>query len=169
MIIDQHALHERILYEQLRRRLTAGPLESQRLLLPETLEVTPRQLAVLEERADLLGQLGIEITPFGSNSAAVQAFPSLLADTDVRAFTRDLIDKLDIPEDQPHAESLIHELLDMMACKAAIKAGDPLTPEEIDSLIANKHLIEKGSTCPHGRPTTLQMNLRELEKQFKRT
>ena len=169
MIIDQHALHERILYEQPRRRLTTGPLESQRLLLPETLEVTPRQLAVLEERADLLGQLGIEITPFGSNSAAVQAFPSLLADTDVRAFTRDLIDKLDIPEDQPHAESLIHELLDMMACKAAIKAGDPLTPEEIDTLIANKHLIEKGSTCPHGRPTTLQMNLRELEKQFKRT
>jgi DNA mismatch repair protein MutL len=169
MIIDQHALHERILYEQLRQRLTTGPLESQRLLLPETLEVTPKQLAVLEEQANLLHQLGIEVTPFGSNSVAVQAFPSLLANADVRGFMRDLIDKLDIPEDQPHTEVLIHKLLDMMACKAAVKAGDPLTPQEIDALIANKHLIEKASNCPHGRPTTLQMNLRELEKQFKRT
>ncbi len=169
LIIDQHALHERILYEQLRQRLTAGPLESQRLLLPETLEATPRQLAVLEEHADLLHQLGIEVTRFGTNAVAVQAFPSLLADLDVRGFVRDLIDKLAEPGDQPHPEVLIHELLDMMACKAAVKAGDPLSPEEIDSLIANKHLVEKHSNCPHGRPTTLQMNLRDLEKQFKRT
>ncbi len=169
MIIDQHALHERILYEQLRQRLTAGPLESQRLLLPETVEATPKQLAVLEEHTNLLHQLGIEVTQFSSNSVAVQTFPSLLADTDVRAFMSDLIDKLEVPDDQPHTEVVIHELLDMMACKAAVKAGDPLTPEEIDTLIANKHLVEKASNCPHGRPTTLQMNIKELEKQFKRT
>jgi DNA mismatch repair protein MutL len=169
IIIDQHALHERVLYEQLRERLTVGSLESQRLLLPETVEATPRQIAVLQSNAELLGRLGIEVTPFGTNAVAVHAFPSLLADTDAKAFVRDLTDKLSKQGEAAHTEELIHELLDMMACKAAVKAGDPLTPQEIDALIASKDLIEKSSNCPHGRPTTLRLDLRDLERQFKRT
>ncbi|MCP4246486.1 MAG: DNA mismatch repair endonuclease MutL [bacterium] len=169
VIIDQHALHERVLYEQLRQRLTTGPLESQRLLLPETVEATPQQIAVLEAHGELLHRLGVEVSPFGHNAVAIQAFPSLLGDVDARAFIRDLIDKLGRRGDAPHTEVLIHELLDMMACKAAVKAGDPLTRQEIDALIASKDLIEKSSNCPHGRPTTLRLELKDLERQFKRT
>jgi DNA mismatch repair protein MutL len=116
-----------------------------------------------------LGKLGIEVTPFGSGAVAVQAFPALLTQNDVRAFLRDLIDKLDEKGEAAHTEEVIHELLDMMACKAAVKAGDPLTPEEIDALIASKDVIDKSSACPHGRPTTLRMDLRDLERQFKRS
>ncbi len=169
MIIDQHALHERILYEQFRRRITEGPLESQRLLLPETLTVSPSEQARLDENRELLAKLGIEINAFGQDAVAIQSFPVILANADIRGFVRDLIDKLVVTDDQAHPEVLIHEVLDMMACKAAVKAGDPLTPEEIEALIAQRDSVEKSSNCPHGRPTTLQLGLRDLERQFKRT
>jgi len=169
VIVDQHALHERIMYDMLRRQFTAGPLESQRLLLPETFTATPRELALLAEHADLLHRLGIEAEPFGRDAIAVQAFPSILKDTDAAAFLRDLLDRLaEKGAEQTHAEEVIHDVLDMMSCKAAVKAGDPLTPQEIDALLAQKSAVEKSSNCPHGRPTTLRLTLRDLEKQFKR-
>lgn len=168
IIIDQHALHERVIYNQLTERIAGGKLESQRLLLPETLQVTPAQAALLESHADLLDQLGIEVTPFGQDTVAVQSFPALLKDADVVGFLRDLLDKLADHASQPHTELIIHELLDMMACKAAVKAGDPLTPKEIEALIKQKDLLEKSSNCPHGRPTTLRLTVRDLDRQFKR-
>jgi DNA mismatch repair protein MutL len=204
IIVDQHALHERIMYEQLRERLTQGTLESQRLLLPETVNVTPNQAALVETNAELLHRLGIEVTPFGTDAIAVHAFPSLLKDTDVVSFMRDLLDGLagEVREGI-HAnvgarrdsrtsgdsgdsrtggdvsaraeargsltETVIHKLLDMMACKAAVKAGDPLTDEEIEALMRQRHLIEKSSSCPHGRPTMLRLTRAELDRQFKRT
>ncbi len=169
VIIDQHALHERILYDQLKNRLTTGCLEAQRLLLPETVTVTPAEAALLETHADLLDRLGLEVTPFGSDSVAVHSFPVLLKDVAASGFVRDLIDTLSQQANQPESENIIHEVLDMMACKAAVKAGDPLTPEEIDALIVQKELVEKSSNCPHGRPTTLRLTVKELERQFKRT
>ncbi|UCE60760.1 MAG: DNA mismatch repair endonuclease MutL [Phycisphaerales bacterium] len=168
VIVDQHALHERIMYEQLRERFTAGPLESQRLLLPETLKVTPHQQALLEESADLLEKLGVEVTAFGSDSIAVQAFPVLLKDTDVLDFMRDLLERLGQQGATTNTETVIHELLDMMACKAAVKAGDALTDDEIESMMRQRHLIEKSSSCPHGRPTMLRLTRADLDRQFKR-
>ncbi|MCB9850683.1 MAG: DNA mismatch repair endonuclease MutL [Phycisphaerales bacterium] len=168
VIIDQHALHERIMYDALRKQFTEGPLEAQRLLLPETMSATARELALLAENADLLHQLGIEAEPFGRDAIAIQAFPSILKDTDAAAFLRDLLDRLAEKGEQTHTEEVIHDVLDMMSCKAAVKAGDPLTQEEIEALLAQKHTVEKSSNCPHGRPTTLRMTLRDLEKQFKR-
>ena len=169
VIIDQHALHERIMYDRLRRRIATGVLDSQRLLLPETIAVTPEQTALLETYADLLTRLGLEITPFGPDSVAVQACPSVLRDTDVPPFVRDLLDRLAVRGQQPDVETLLDEMLSMMACKAAVKFGDPLTPEEIDSLIAQRDSVEKSTSCPHGRPTALRFSLADLEKQFKRT
>jgi len=168
LIIDQHALHERVIYEELRQRITRGALESQRLLLPETLAVTPAQMSLLETHRDLLHRLGMEVSPFGPDTVAIQAFPSLLADTSARRVLGDLLDKLAEDDGAGDVEVLVHKLLDMMACKAAVKAGDPLTPEEIDALIAQRGLVEKSSNCPHGRPTTLSMSVKELDKQFKR-
>jgi len=169
VIVDQHALHERVLYEQLRRRITDGPLESQRLLLPETLNVTPQQATLLESNAELLAQLGVEVTPFGTDAVAVQSFPALLKDTDVISFMRDLLDQLAQQAGPANTDAVINDILSMMACKAAVKAGDPLTPEEIDALFERRDLIEKSSSCPHGRPTMLRLTKADLDRQFKRT
>ncbi len=169
LIIDQHALHERIIYEQLKERIARGTLESQRLLIAETLEFTAEQVALLESNRPLLEQLGIDFTLYGETTVALQSFPSILHSTAITEFMRDLVDRLAERGNQPHSEVLIHQLLDMMACKAAVKAGDPLTSEEMRDLIEQRPLVEKASNCPHGRPTTLRFSLADLERQFKRT
>lgn len=168
IIIDQHALHERILYERFRTRILAGPLESQRLLLPETLTVSPAQAQAAADHAELLGRLGLELSQFGPRSLALQAVPVLLPHVEMATFVNDLLDKLAEAGNVESAETLIHAALDMMACKAAVKAGDPLSQDEIQALLAQRGLVEKSSNCPHGRPTTLQLSTRDLEKQFKR-
>jgi len=169
LIIDQHALHERIIHEQLEGRLATESLEAQRLLIPETVALTPQQIAVLESHQELLDRIGVEITPYSDSSIAVLSFPSILQHLPISDFMTDLADRLREKGYQPHAEALIHEVVDMMACKAAVKAGDPLTPDEIRELIARRELADRRSSCPHGRPTTLRLTLADLERQFKRT
>ena len=169
LIIDQHALHERIMYEDLKARITRGPLESQRLLIPHTLPATNRQIALLEQIQPLLARLGIEVAPFGPDTVAIHAFPTFLSKLDPAEFITDLLERGEQELLDLHDEELLHELLDMMACKAAVKAGDILTPGEIAALLARKDLVDRSSNCPHGRPTTLRLSLKDLEKQFKRT
>jgi DNA mismatch repair protein MutL len=169
VIIDQHALHERIMYEELLARVNHGPLESQRLLIPLTVDASSAQLALLEQVQPLLARLGIEVTSFGPGTVAVQAFPSFLHRLDPGDFVRELLERGEQELLDLHEEELLHEVLDMMACKAAVKAGDALTPAEIEALLARRELVERSSNCPHGRPTTLRLSLRDLEKQFKRT
>ncbi len=169
MIIDQHALHERILYEELLARLSRGALESQRLLIPETLPASAAQIDLLEHIQSLLQRLGIEAAPFGPDSIAIQSFPSFLGRLDPGTFMRELLERGEQELLDLHQEELLHEILDMMACKAAVKAGDPLTPTEVEALLARRDLVDRSSNCPHGRPTTLRLSLRDLEKQFKRT
>ncbi len=169
VIVDQHALHERILYDQLLSRITAGPLQSQRLLLPATMTVTDAQRGLLAENVDLLERLGVEVSDFGPDTVAIQRFPSFLDKADPAAFLADALDQL--ADDNPalDAEHLLHSLLDMMACKAAVKAGDPLTDAEIIELLDTGAAVDKSTACPHGRPTQIRLTVRDLEKQFKRT
>ena len=169
IIIDQHALHERILYEDLCRKIAEGNLESQRLLIPESFEVTAVQIQAMEQNNDLIAKLGIALEPFGPKAIAIQAFPSLLAKVSPVEFVQDLLDLLTDKRLSPDAERLLHEVLDMTACKAAIKAGQKLADAEIERLIADKEAIERASRCPHGRPTTITFSLDDLQKQFKRT
>lgn len=169
VIIDQHALHERILYEQLCRRISEGALPSQRLLIPETLDVSDTQLEAIRENAELLEQLGIELEPFGPRTIAIQSFPVLAAQLRPVEFVEDLLDRLTDEALRVDRERLLHEILDMAACKAAIKAGQPLSPQEIEQLLADRDAVQRASRCPHGRPTTIRFTLGELEKQFKRT
>ena len=168
-IIDQHALHERILFEELKSRISKGPLESQRLLIPEPVKVTPRQLAMLEQIQPVLRQLGIEAQEFGPQTIAVQAFPSFLHRLSPGLFVQELLEKGENEQLDLNQEELLHDVMDMMACKAAVKAGDPLTPGEVEALIARRELVDRSSNCPHGRPTALKLSLKDLEKQFKRT
>ncbi len=168
IIVDQHALHERILYERFRDRLLQGPLESQGLLIPETLDVSPAQAEAANAQAALLDRLGIELSPFGPKAMAVQRFPMLLHNVDIRTFVSDLLDRLAESEGAASEETLVHAALDMMACRAAVKAGDVLSIEEIYALLDQRHLTQRSSNCPHGRPTTLELTTKDLERQFKR-
>ena len=168
-IIDQHALHERIMYEHLKRRVHNSPLESQKLLVPESFQLTKEQSDTLENNSQLFEKLGIELVPFGPKTIAIQAFPVLLAKAEPADFLRDAIDMLTEKTSTLDADSLFDEVLHMAACKAAIKAGQKLTDGEIEQLIADKETVENSSHCPHGRPTVIKFTVADLEKQFKRT
>jgi DNA mismatch repair protein MutL len=169
VIVDQHALHERILYEGLSRRIATGKLESQRLLMPESLQITDAQAELLKTNTELIEKLGIEVVPFGPKTVAVQAFPTLLSGVAPADFVQDLVDLLADRAGQLEPKRLLDEVLNMAACKAAIKAGQKLSDSEIRQLLADGQLAECSSHCPHGRPTTIKFSLSDLEKQFKRT
>jgi len=169
VIIDQHALHERIIYEDLCKRIRKNKLESQKLLIPESFDVTPSDADLLNTNAELLEKLGIELVPFGPKAIAIQAFPTLLTKADPLDFVQDLIDLLGRKDINLDGERLLDEVLNMAACKAAIKAGQRLTDSEIEHLLRDKVNAESASRCPHGRPTTIKFSISDLEKQFKRT
>ncbi|MCC6679521.1 MAG: DNA mismatch repair endonuclease MutL [Phycisphaeraceae bacterium] len=182
LIIDQHALHERVMFEQLRRRVLEKneTLESQRLLMPV---IVPRKEQDLDSLRPLLEKIGLEVEPIGSDALAIQAFPSFLFDrkVDPAAFLNDLLDRADSGDFAPSPSSLkpeasnlpleaaLHEVLDMMACKAAVKAGDSLGEHELAELLKLRLEVERSSSCPHGRPTSLRLTIKDLEKQFGRT
>ena len=169
IIIDQHALHERIIYEDLCGRIQKSSLESQKLLIPESFQLTDIQADAIKTNAEVLEKLGIEIAPFGPRTYAIQAFPTLLAKVAPLDFVQDLIDLFTDKGLGLDTEKLLDEVLNMAACKAAIKAGQKLSDNEIEQLLADREKTERASRCPHGRPTTIKFSITELEKQFKRT
>ncbi|MBN2063518.1 MAG: DNA mismatch repair endonuclease MutL [Sedimentisphaerales bacterium] len=168
-IIDQHALHERVMYEKLNDRLNAGAIPSQKLLIPEIIDVTPAQMAAIEANMDTIKELGIDLAQFGPGTVAVQAFPQLLDRVNPTEVVIDLLDKLQENSGKISHEQLSHSIMDMMACKAAVKAGDPLSESEIIELLAVRNDLSRNSNCPHGRPTNINISLAELRKMFKRT
>ena len=169
VVVDQHALHERILYEQLKESVQSGKLEQQRLLVPEPLELPAFELAVALEKKDELSQFGIEIEPFGGNTILIVAYPAILANLRPSEVLRGLIDKLVEGAEGITPGDLLDEMLHMVACKAAIKAGDSLSADEVTALLSQRDLYENTHHCPHGRPTALVFTRDELDKRFKRT
>jgi DNA mismatch repair protein MutL len=168
-ILDQHALHERIMYNQIKQRLTKGNLESQKLLLPETFEVNAPQQRAIENNAEIFEKLGLEIVPFGPKTIAIQSFASILAGANPADFVSDLLDLLADKGEQFDEETLLDEIINMAACKGAIKAGQKLTGAEIAQLLSDRKSNELSSRCAHGRPTVIRFSISDLEKQFKRT
>ncbi len=170
LIIDQHALHERMMFEEFMKRLSAGSLESQRLLVPDSIEADANQLEVLETHAELLEKLGIEATSSGPASILVYALPTLLVSRNVdgAVFIRELLDTLGANDFPSSEEEALAKIVDMMSCKAAIKAGDQLSARELRDLMSKRKEIERAGSCPHGRPTTLRLSIEELEQKFGR-
>ncbi len=179
VIIDQHALHERVMFEYLVARVALGAgepgatrgLESQRLLAPAVVEATPQQLARLPELQPLLARLGIDAAPLDSRAVGVHAFPTFLFDrgVDPAELVRDLLDRVEADGFAPTSESAMRDVLDMMACKAAVKAGDRLSELELAELVKLRDQVERSSNCPHGRPTSVRLTIHELERLFGRS
>jgi len=169
VIIDQHALHERILYEQLKDKVLDGKLETQQLLVPEPIHLSPAEAAAALDAQDLLGELGIKVEPFGGDTVLVSSYPAMLANMNPEEMLRQVVDRLLAGGKQPDRRDLLDELMHMIACKAAIKAGDRLAPEEVDALVQMRHLVQDAHHCPHGRPTALVFTREELDRRFKRT
>jgi DNA mismatch repair protein MutL len=168
VVIDQHALHERILFEELRTRLARRGIESQRLLVPEPVDLPMDEAAIVLEQAEVLGKLGLEVQEFGGGTVLVAAVPPLLGSIAPSALLRDLAEHLRTRPLPPTADQLLQDVMAMMACKAAVKANQRLTDEEITSLLDRRHLVTDAHHCPHGRPTALIFTKQELEKQFGR-
>ena len=167
-VVDQHALHERVLYEQFKQRVLDGEVEQQKLLVPESVELSTREAAVLIEQSELLESLGFAIEAFGNNTVLVQAYPAILRRPNFDELLQDLADALEQPGQSPARRDILESLLQMMACKAAIKAGHRLAAEEMSSLLEQSHLIDDAHHCPHGRPTALVLSRAELDRQFGR-
>ena len=168
MVIDQHALHERILYEELRRRLEKGGVESQRLLVPEPVHLSAAEAVAVIEQSETLRRLGVEVEPFGGDTVLVGSIPAMLTGISPERMVRDLAEHLRTRPTSPTPDELLADLLHMIACKAAVKAGQKLEPEEIEALVERRHLVADSHHCPHGRPTALVFTKSELERQFGR-
>lgn len=169
VLVDQHALHERILYEQLRKKTESRTLESQQLLVPEPLDLTPAEAAAALDSRELLAKIGIAIEPFGGDTILMTSYPAMLANIRPAELLRQVLEPLMSGGKEPSARDLLDELLNMIACKAAIKAGDKLSPEEITSLLEQRYDYQDTHHCPHGRPTALYFSREQLDKMFKRT
>ncbi len=168
VVIDQHALHERILYEELRLRMERGGVESQRLLVPEPVDLTAAEAAVVLEQREALARLGLEIEPFGGDTVLVASVPAMLKGVAADRLLRDLAEHFRSEPLPPSRDKLLEDLLHMVACKAAVKAGQRLSPDEIGALLERRHLVSNSHHCPHGRPTALIFTKAELERQFGR-
>jgi len=168
LIVDQHALHERVLFEQLMSRLEAGPLESQRRLAPITVDLTDVEMAAVEAHREALARLGIEVEPLGPRSVGIHAFSTLLERADPEATLRDFLAWAVACEAPPGPRQVLEKLAHVAACRGAVKAGDPLKPAEIEALLAHREAADMAATCPHGRPTALVLSRTDLEKQFGR-
>jgi len=166
-VIDQHALHERVLYERFRHKILDGRVEVQKLLVPITIEMEEKPAALLLDHQELLLELGFGVEEFGRGMIAVSSHPVFLGMNVIEDVIRDFAEKFDASANVTRRE-LLDETLHMMACKAAIKAGDKLTPEEILSLLAERENVEDAHHCPHGRPTALVLSREDLDKQFGR-
>jgi DNA mismatch repair protein MutL len=170
VLLDQHAAHERILFEQMMTRIesnTAAP--SQKLLLPETIELPPRDAQFLREQLSVLVKLGVGLNEFGERTFLLDALPPFVKVPDARRFVFDLVDELRVAGREVNLARLGEHTVAKTVCRHAVKANDYLNGAELENLVEDLRRCAMPYTCPHGRPTLIEMNYRELEKKFGRT
>ncbi len=169
VLLDQHAAHERVLYEQMLRRMESeGNAASQKLLLPETVELPPRESRFLSGMMETLNRLGVGLSEFGERTFLLDALPPFVKAADSRKFILELVDKLQAAGEGVNALRLGEDVIIKTVCRHAVKANDALREEELQNLVDDLRRCEMPYTCPHGRPTIIEMNYLELEKKFGR-
>jgi DNA mismatch repair protein MutL len=167
-IIDQHVAHERVLFEQVMEKLTAGRLESQRLLTPLLIEMSPAQRQSLIPHAATLDKFGLEIEEFGGDSVRLSAVPAVLDPSACEAAVRALAEDLEGLDRGSRVEDGLRRIAATMACHAAVKANYSLTMEKMRYILEELRRTAYSSVCPHGRPVVLRITRREIEKNFQR-
>jgi len=166
-VIDQHALHERLLFEKLRQQVADNGLEIQGMVVPEPVELSAAEAALLLEHAEALATAGVTVAAFSGSTVLVSSKPALVASTPAAVVVEEILTRLEAAA-TPSTEVIVEEVLHSLACRAAIKAGERLSQAEVDRLVRDRH-VAASSHCPHGRPTTLTLTSRELDRQFRRT
>ena len=168
VLVDQHAAHERILFEELRRRMEEQGVPTQKLLLPQTFDLPPRDADWIERNLAILQRMGIGIESFGPGTFKIDGLPSFLDVSDPAQFMRKVIDDLKSAGNSASAIRLGEEMIAKTVCRHAVKANDPLRYPEVEKLIRDLLDCDLPYCCPHGRPTMIQISLAELEKKFGR-
>jgi DNA mismatch repair protein MutL len=166
ILIDQHAAHERIVYEALKQR--AGRIDSQRLLMPETVELGYAEAQLLEQLVPRLNEMGLELEPFGGNTFVIKAVPAILDDRDLAGVVVEIADRASAVGMAAGLDKILDECRMVMACHNAVRAHHRLSHEQIDRMLARLDRCDNPSHCPHGRPTWIQWTVNDLEKAFKR-
>jgi DNA mismatch repair protein MutL len=168
VVVDQHAAHERVLYERSCRALENGSLKSQRLLLPQKLMLGPSQAERIQRWQEALNSLGLELQDLGGGAFYLLSIPAFMKNVQIPPLIQDLLDEVGEELEKDPLGALRRELAAMIACKAAIKAGDALNLEEMQRLMSDLSRCEIPWSCPHGRPPFVRLTLEELEKHFER-
>ena len=168
IIIDQHAAHERILFEKLKKDYETRSITSEKLLIPILVELSAEESYILESAGEALKSVGFEIEPIGEKLFAIQSIPSFIDQGDPKRLAREILDELSLFEKDGRGEEVIHAILVTLACHSAIRGNFILRREEMDKLIELLAPFHPSTTCPHGRPIFFFLPLDELKKQFKR-
>ena len=168
VLMDQHAAHERVLFEQMRRRMETKGVPTQRLLLPVTLEMTPEEFNLARQHLDTLQKLGIGAEAFGTNTLKVDSLPTFVSERDGNRFINDVLEEIQRDSSRMSSMRLGEDLVATTVCRHAVKANDALHEEELEKLLVDLLACELPFCCPHGRPTLVQISYRELERKFGR-
>jgi DNA mismatch repair protein MutL len=169
VIVDQHAAHERLVYERLKRQIDETGVASQALLIPEIVEMSDADATRLLDRTDDLAGLGLVIEPFGPGAIAVRETPAILGQVDARALLLDILDELADLGDSHGLKSRIDAILSRIACHGSVRSGRQMRAEEMNALLREMEATPHSGQCNHGRPTYVELKLSDIERLFGRT
>ncbi len=169
VLMDQHAAHERVLFEQMRQRMAEQGVPAQKLLMPLTVELSPKDFDLVQQNLDAIQRLGIGAEPFGKNTLKIDSLPTFFKTDDPATYMSEVIDELKKTSRRMSSMRLGEDMVATTVCRHAVKANDDLRPAEVEKLLADLLACELPYCCPHGRPTLIQMSFDELEKKFGRT
>jgi len=167
-IVDQHVAHERVLFEQHLEARRAGKVESQRMLMPMIVELSPRQIVIFEKITEELVANGFEVEPMGRKSFAIQAVPAGIVTSDAEKLLTEILDGIERENAAISIDTLQAKIAASTACHAAIKVNMPLDQTKMERLLAALARTDCPMSCPHGRPVVLRYSVKEIERAFQR-
>jgi len=169
VIVDQHAAHERLVYERLKRQMADHGITAQALLIPEIVDLSPADAARILDHAEALSKLGLSIEPFGGSAIAIRETPAILGPVNAAALIRDVLDELSDSGDSQLVQTKIESVLSRMACHGSVRSGRQMRPEEMNALLREMEATPHSGQCNHGRPTYVELRLTDIERLFGRT